>query len=79
MFKDSLFSGNTFSEKQRMFTTQAIYLRAVHLKFLNTNFSQNFLEKGYMFEFKSNFRNIIFLSCVIANNTGNLIETAPAD
>ncbi len=62
-----------------MITTQRIYLRAVLFKFENTVFRNNFLEKGYMFDFNHNFRLTVFLTCSIHNNTGNLIDTDPAD
>ena len=45
----------------------------------NSNFQSNTLEKGFMFEFKHNFKSTTIKNTAIAYNTGYLLEMIPSD
>jgi hypothetical protein len=79
IFKDSRFESNILREKLTLFSTQGINLRDVFLKFENTLFRNNTLEKGYMFEFKHNFRMTVFLNSTMEDNHGHMMELTPLD
>jgi len=42
-------------------------------------FKNNALNKGFMFEFKQNFRVVTFDHCIIAENFGNFLEMIPQE
>ena len=79
IFTDSRFESNMLSEKLRLFSTQGINMRDVFLKFESTLFRNNTLDKGYMFEFKHNFRIVVFLSSTMEKNQGQMMELTPYD
>jgi hypothetical protein len=55
----------TLTEKLRMLTTQDVKYHPLTLSIINSNMRNNSLEKGYMFEFKHNFRMVKFDKCLI--------------
>jgi hypothetical protein len=79
IFMDSRFESNILSEKLRLFSTQGINLRDAFVKFENTVFRNNTLDKGYMFEFKHNFRIVVFLNSTVEDNHGHMMELTPFD
>jgi hypothetical protein len=79
IFTDSRFESNTLSEKLRLFSTQGINLRDAFVKFENTVFRNNTLDKGCMFEFKHNFRIVVFLNSTMEVNYGHMMELTPFD
>ena len=79
IFSDSRFESNILSEKLRLFSTQGINLRDAFVKFENTFFRNNTLDKGYMFEFKHNFRIVVFLNSTMEENQGHMMELTPFD
>jgi hypothetical protein len=79
IFTDSRFESNTLSEKLRLFSTQGINLRDAFVKFEKTIFRNNTLDKGYMFEFKHNFRIVVFLNSTMEVNYGHMMELTPFD
>ena len=54
-------------------------MRDVFLKFESTLFRNNTLDKGYMFEFKHNFRIVVFLNSTMEENQGQMMELTPYD
>ena len=62
-----------------MFTTQDIKMRNIILVIENTKFIRNIMEKGYLFEFRHNFRQVTFVDCIIENNYGYFLEADPSD
>ena len=74
-----VFQGNTLSDKLRMFTTQDIKNRNIIFVIQDTKFLRNVIEKGYLFEFRHNFRQVTFVDCIIENNNGYFLEADPSD
>ncbi|TNV87891.1 hypothetical protein FGO68_gene17182 [Halteria grandinella] len=72
-------SNITLNDKMRMFTTQDIKYIELYLFFSSCNVTFNSLEKGYMFEFRHNFKEISLQKCLIADNSGYFMEITPSD
>ena len=62
-----------------MFTTQDIKMRKIILIIEDTKFLRNFMDKGYLFEFRHNFRQVTFVDCAIEDNNGYFLEADPSD
>lgn len=54
--------------------TEDINFKGMLMAFKNNIFKNNSLEKGYMFEFKHNFRLATFINCSFTQNKGSIIE-----
>ena len=76
---DSVFKDLTLSGKLRFFTTQDIKQRNIILVIEKTQFLGNRGDKGYLFDFKHNFRQTIFKDCLIQGNDGYFLEADPSD
>lgn len=67
----------TLEQKLRVFTTNEISYRNITILIYQSSFVNIKLDKGYVFEFKHNFKEVTFLNCTLMNNSGNLIDIIP--